>query len=621
MQEKKTSSFISGAAVLMAANLLVKLIGLAFKVPLTYLIGEEGMGHFADAYTIYTWLFVLATAGLPVAVSKMVSESVALGRTTEVRRILKVSLLFLLWLGTLGSAILFFRADLLAQVIGNPLAATGIRAVAPAMLFVSLMSAFRGFFQGKQDMVPTAVSEVFEAFGKLIFGYFLASFFLEYGVEMGAAGAVAGVSSGAVLGLISLSFLFLWKSKNIFTKNRHITSENSASLFQKVIIFAVFIFIGIIIFSLTDVIVLMDTFKKYNNLVAVAVVIASCVVAFGLVALLFLFLQKTAKNNASYAIFKKLIVIAIPITIGASVFSLTSVIDMAMIKHNLVDAGFSGEEAVRLWGSYSGYAVPIFNMPPTLLTAVSISLVPAIASAFISGRRDRARSNAESAIRITTLFALPCSAGVSLLATPILGLIYNNTNASSMLAILGWAIVFVSLVQITNAILQSVGKVYVPVVHMAVGGAVKVIINYFLVSNPAININGAPVGTIVCYVLILVLNLISIKKILGVKYSLGDMLLRPLFSTLIMGGVVSVLYWISLPFGRFIQLILVNVPIFHRFAPLLGQLIPVGVSILGGACVYTVMLFCLRAIKEEDVLLLPKGQKLARLLKRAKLLR
>ncbi len=529
MQEKKASSFISGAAVLMAANLLVKLIGLAFKVPLTYLIGEDGMGHFSDAYTMYTWMFVLAPAGLPVAVSKMVSESRALGRTEEVRRILRVSLLFLFVLGLLGTGVLFFGADRLSTLIGNPKAVIGIRAIAPAMLFVSLMSAFRGFFQGQQDMVPTAVSEVAEALGKLVFGYALAYFFLSYGVEVGAAGAVAGVSCGAAMGFLALLILFLVKKRKLFA----LSGPSS-----------------------------------------------------------------TARSSKS--LFKQLIIIAIPITIGASVFSLTSVIDMAMIKHNLVSAGFSATEAVRLWGSYSGYAVPIFNMPPTLLTAVSISLVPAIASAFISGKRERACGNAESAIRITILFALPCSAGVSLLASPILGLIYNNTNASSMLMILGWAIVFVSLVQITNAILQSVGKVYVPVLHMAIGGVVKVAVNYFLVSNPAIHINGAPVGTIVCYVLILALNLISIKKILGVRYSLGDMLIRPLFSTLVMGGVVLLLHQITHPLGR---------------------LLSVAVPICGGAAVYLVMLFCVRGIREEDVRLLPKGEALARILKRAKLLR
>ncbi|MBE7064124.1 MAG: hypothetical protein E7390_10125, partial [Ruminococcaceae bacterium] len=132
------------------------------------------------------------------------------------------------------------------------------------------------------------------------------------------------------------------------------------------------------------------------------------------------------------------------------------------------------------------------------------------------------------------------------------------------------------------------------------GGVVKVAVNYFLVSNPAIHINGAPVGTIVCYVLILALNLISKKKILGVRYSLGDMLIRPLFSTLVMGGVVLLLHQMTHPLGR---------------------LLSVAVPICGGAAVYLVMLFCVRGIREEDVRLLPKGEALARILKRAKLLR
>lgn len=524
MQEKKTTSFIGGAAILMAANLLVKVIGLAFKVPLTYLIGEDGMGHFSDAYTMYTWMFVLATAGLPVAISKMVSETKALGNTMELRRILRVSFVTLFVLGIIGTAFLYFGAGTLANLTGNPSAVYGIRAIAPAMFFVAVMSAFRGFFQGQQDMTPTAISEVTEAFGKLIIGYLLAYLFLSRGVEFAAAGAVAGVTGGALLGAAVLFFIFLWKQRSLFPKSAG---------------------------------------------------------------------KQTVRSSKT--LFWQLILIAIPITIGASVFSLTSVIDMAMIKHNLQGAGFSLAESVRLWGSYSGYAVPIFNMPPTLLTAISISIVPAVAAAFVSKELTKTRQSVLSAIRITTLFALPCAAGVALLAEPILLGIFNNTNAAPMLSILGWAIVFVSLVQVTNAILQAVGQVYLPVFHMLFGGVVKVVINYFLVSSPAINICGAPIGTIVCYVLILALNLIAIRRVLGVRYSIGDMLIKPLFATLLMGGVVLAVYHFCMPLGRIINLI---------------------PPIMAGACVYFVMLLTLRAIREEDVLLLPKGGKIARILNR-----
>ncbi len=529
MQEKKTTSFISGAAILMAANLLVKVIGLAFKVPLTYLIGEDGMGHFSDAYTMYTWMFVLATAGLPVAISKMVSESSALGNTTELRRIFRVSVLTLSLLGIIGTAVLYWGADSFASLIGNPKAAAGIRAIAPAMFFVAIMSAFRGFFQGRQNMTPTAVSEVSEALGKLVIGYLLAYLLLPRGLEIAAAGAVAGVTGGAFLGAVVLFLLFSIKRRSFFPKT-----------------------------------------------------------------------TSAADARTSGALFRRLIGIAVPITIGASVFSLTTVIDMAMIKRSLLSAGFSPEAAVRLWGSYSGYAVPIFNMPPTLLTAISISLVPAVASSYISGRKEHAKESVKSAIRITTLFALPCSAGVALLAEPILYGIYDNINAAPMLSILGWAIVFVSLVQVTNAILQAVGKVYLPVLHMVLGGIVKIIINHALVSSPAINICGAPIGTIVCYALILILNLFAIRRAVGVRYNLSDMLLKPLFATLIMGGVTLLVYRFCIPLGRVINL----VP-----------------PILAAIFTYFILLFSLRAVKEADIRLLPKGDTLVRLLKRSKLLK
>ena len=169
-----------------------------------------------------------------------------------------------------------------------------------------------------------------------------------------------------------------------------------------------------------------------------------------------------------------------------------------------------------------------------------------------------------------------------------------------MLSVLGWAIVFVSLVQITNAILQAIGKVYVPVIHMVIGGAIKILINYVLVSNPAVHINGAPVGTIVCYALILILNLFAIRKEMGVKYSLGDMLLRPLFSTIVMGGVVLLLYSLTMPLGR---------------------LFSVMIPIAGGAATYGIMLLTVRALRREDILLLPKGTVILRILEKTRLIR
>lgn len=513
-----------GAAILLAANLLVKVIGAGFKIPLTYILGEEGMGIFTTSYTIYTWLFVIATAGFPVAISKMVAESSALGRQKETGRILKVSLTVLGVIGIIGTAILLIFANRFSEMTTSSSVATyGICAIAPSVFFVSIMSAFRGFFQGREDMFPTAASEVCEALGKLIIGFALSYILISKGVEFGAAGAVFGVSVGAGIAMILLIAIYLIKKPL-----REISGDEG---------------------------------------------------------------QCRSRGR----ILKRLIVIALPITIGASVFTLTSVIDLAMIINRLVGAGFSEKEAMVLWGSYSGYAIPIFNMPSTLVTSVSISIVPAIAAAYIKKKTDEAQKITNSALKITALFALPCGIGIALMSSPILKLIYNNANASQTLSILGYAVIFVALVLITNSTLQAMGKVWVPVMNMALGGVLKVVINYFLVGNAAININGAPIGTTFCYLLILILNLVAIAKYMGIKYDAAGLLIKPLISVAVMALAVFGTYMIFKDTGR---------------------ILACGVPIMAGVISYAFMIIFTKALGDEEILMLPKGEKLLKLLKR-----
>ena len=522
-----------GAIILLIANALVKVIGAVFKIPLTYVLGEEGMGYFSTSYQMYTWLFIIATAGIPVAISKMVSESRAKGRIYEVKRILSVSFKLLSVIGTVGFLALYFGADFFAAVLlKNSQAAPGIRAISPAMLFVSFMSAYRGYFQGHQNMLPTAVSEVAEAIGKLLVG-FLAAFAIKewfgLGVEFSSAGAVFGVSFGAFMGCIALVTIYL----------------------------------------------------KIKNKQPVSKV-------------------ETGLCESDGALLKRLIRIAVPITIGASVFSLTSLIDMAMIMRRLQAGGFTEMEANKLWGSYSGFAFPLFNLPPTLINAITVSIVPAIASAFASGDFSGASHTTCKSMKITVLFALPCTLGMSLLSSPILNLVYGKTHAGDTLEILSLGIVFVSLVLVTNAILQATGNTVVPVKNMLIGGALKVVINYFLVAHPEVNIKGAPIGTTVCYIVILCLNISDMKRHMKIRFPVGELAVKPLLSTIVMCAVI----YFAKPFTQ-------------DMGRVLSAVLPI---VLGGIS-YLVALVLLKGINEEDIELLPKADKLIRICKKMKFIR
>lgn len=526
MSSDKKQTFMKGALILMIANIVVKIIGAAFKIPLTYILGEEGMALFSTSYNVYTWLFIVATAGIPVAISRMISETRAKGNFAEVDRIRKVSFSLLSVIGIAGTLILFFGAEFFARLLDNPDAALGIRAISPAILFVSFMSAYRGYFQGHQNMMPTAISEVSEALGKLVIGFLCAYLLFEKGVIYSSAGAVFGVAMGGLLGFITLFIAFVTKKE-----------------------------------------------KGQKSL--------------GFV-------------HSRGTILKKLIVIAVPITIGASVFSLTSLIDVAMIMRNLRASGFTYEEAKILYGSYTGYAVPLFNLPPTLISAITISLVPTISKALAERDLVTAKATTSNSILITILFALPCAVGMSVLSGPILDLVYNNTNAESTLAVLALAIVFVSLVMVTNAILQSAGKERIPVINMLIGGVVKIIINNYLVKNPDINILGAPIGTIACYVVILVLNMISLIKVIGIKFSLMQYLIKPVISAALMGVTARFTY---------------------SFVSVLGGKIALIAAIAVAAIVYLALLMLMRAVSETLLLSIPGMSKLVPLFKKLRLIK
>ena len=188
---QKQNTFFGGAAVLALGILVVKLIGMFYKIPLTNIIGEQGNADFGNAYNIYAVLLTISTAGLPVAVSKMVSEANALGRRNQVHKIFRTSLGVFLLLGGVSFLIMFFQADQLAAMMNDDKAALGIRALAPAVVCVGCLSAFRGYAQGHGQMTPTAVSQIIEALCKLVIGLSLALWLIRAG--QGEDVAAAGV--------------------------------------------------------------------------------------------------------------------------------------------------------------------------------------------------------------------------------------------------------------------------------------------------------------------------------------------------------------------------------------------------------------------------------------------
>ncbi|MCX7614312.1 MAG: polysaccharide biosynthesis protein [Clostridiales bacterium] len=518
-----------GAFVLIVANAVVKIISAIFKIPLTNLFGKEGMGIFNVAFNIYTALFVISTAGLPVAVSKMVAEANALGRVNEVRKILRVAFSSFSIFGGIASLTLLFGARVFTNVVGNSLAYYAVVAISPALFFTTISAIIRGYYQGHSNMVPTAVSQVIEALFNPIVGFTLAYFLLKNGFSMSiaAAGGITGVTVGTAFGSLYL-----------LTKRGR----------EKRTI----------------------PFKAHS-----------------------------LEVRSSSAILKKLWLVAIPVTVGASVLSLTNLIDMAVVMNRLQDIGYSEAASNALYGAY-GMAVTLFNVPQTLVTAIAISVIPAITTAFTHRDYLSAGRTMESTVRITAILAFPSAAGLSLLSGPIMNLLYFNKPedaaiAAPLLSTLAIAIIFVSMVSISNAMLQSMGLVNVPVVTMLIGGVVKLVTNYTLVGTHSININGAPIGTTICYAVIAIINFIVITRSCKTAPNVLRVIIKPALSTIGMGIIITALNPILVPY--------------------LGSKISVLLTIGAGAFCYFVLLLLVRGLTKADVMLLPKGEKITKALK------
>ena len=574
----KKQSFMEGAAVLVIAHLVVKIIGACFKIPLANILHETGMAYFSRAYNLYAAIFVMATAGLPVAVSKMVSESLAKKNYAESKKILHSAVFLLTIIGAIGTAVLFFGANLFCS--GSPGSYLSIITISPALLFIAILSAFRGYFQGHSNMIPTAYSEVLEAVSKLAIGLLGAYFFMAISPEVAAAGAISGVTIGGLLALLLLVF-FYFKNKTHTPLTDATTSISKSKIVARLLLIAVPITIGAAVMSLTNVI---DTFMINFRLSA--------------------------------------------ITVDESIFK--TLTEFFGINHENVIIGekITSKAADVVYGSYSGYAMSLFNLPPSIVTSISMSIVPAISAALAVKDQRQSKLLTESSIRITTMFALPCAIGLSVLSSPILVALYNNARAENTLALLSLSIIFVCIVSVTTAILQASGRVFIPVVNMLIGGVVKAVSNYILIAVPALNIGGAPISTFLCYFIIAVLNVSAVMRIIKPDFNINDFIIKPLISALIMGAVVFGVYNLCAAiFGS--PEINLSVDFLSQVSPVtpvdsstrFKTIIALGIAIFAGVIAYIVSMGVVRGFFEDDINMLPKGKKIAKIMKKIKLLR
>jgi len=523
------NSFLKGALILTVAGFIVKALGALYRIPLALLIKDEGMGLYQMAYPIYLILLSISTAGLPTAISKMVSEDAALGRYKNAYRIFRVSMLVLALVGLVLTVTLIASAELLSvKVYQNPKAYYSIVSIAPAIFFVSVMSCFRGFFQGMQDMVPSAISQVVEQIGRVVAVFILANLLLPYGVEFAAAGAAFGPVAGAVAGLLVLLLVYYNRRKQLLYHMSHDISTNLESFGH--IIYRLFIF-------------------------------------------------------------------AIPITLGGLISPLMNMADAAIVSSRLQAAGFSVKRATELFGQLTGMAAPLVNLPVVATTALSASLVPAIAESMALNDRQQIASRAETGIRLSVIFGLPAAVGMFVLAEPITVLLYKNAEAAISLEVLSWGVIFLALTQTTTGILQGIGQTMIPVRNMLIGAAIKVVINYILTGIPSINIMGAALGTVIGYLVPSLLNAAEVVRWTNLGVNLNYMAIKPAVAAAAMGAGVKLAHGQLVVFG-------------------FSQNKATVVAIALGVILYAGVLLLIGGLKESDLRIIPGGRKVAVLLQK-----
>ncbi|MBQ7637882.1 MAG: polysaccharide biosynthesis protein [Clostridia bacterium] len=587
MANAKKQSLLNGALILSAAIVLVKILSVLFKLYVANRIGYGGTGLYATAYNIYTPIYSIALAGLPTAVSKMVASELAQGHYKDVKRLFGVSNMLFAFMGLVGMAVMLLLSYPYALSVGAVDAMPSIIAIAPSIFFCCVMSGYRGYYQGYSNMNPSAVSQIFEAAGKLIFGWLflnmvtgsaltfadkipiLKDIVTDKGAAYASAAAIAGVSVGSLMGLVYL-----------IIRSKAVKDNVTRSL-----------------------------------------------------------LEASPEAKSRRVLARRLVAIAIPIAISSLVFNVTTLIDNWTIQNRLkavlengydtvakmypgiVEArGFTRETAIDfktyLFGAYD-MVLEIKNVVPTFTITLGLSAIPILSESWTKKDIPSVRRSVETMIRLCMLIAFPAGVGMMVLSDDLLYLLFGASEVNApaipyiapILMFYGFSVFSLALTQPLTSALQAIDRVDVPIKAMAIGAAVKIAANFILVSIPSVNIQGAVFGSILCNMVMVVYSMIVLAKETGVKYSWNSLFIKPFICAVISGAaawLTNSIFEKALPENGLTF-------IFSRLT--VGNLACVA-AVLAAVIFYVISLFALRAVTKEEISMLPKGKKIAKTLEK-----
>ena len=477
-KSSKGESFLKGTFVLTIAGFVVKVIGSLNWIFVSRILGGEGIGLYQMAFPIYFFAMTVSQAGVPVAISIITAERVALNDIYGAKRVFRISMVLMLMTGLLFSILTYLAADWLIewQLIRDARAYKAVVVLAPTVFFVTLLASSRGYLQGWQRMTPTAVSQIVEQIFRVVTMIVLASLLMPWGLDYAAAGASLGAFAGAVTGLIVLVYF-------------HIKLER-------------------------------DIARDYGTELKPL---------------------PGATYESRYSIIKRIFKLALPVSAASIMLPVVSNLDLMIVPQRLEIAGYSISEATELFGYLNGMAVPLVNLATILTASMAMSIVPAISESRVLGDRTRVYDQTAASVRISNFVCFPAFVIVFILATPISSLIYNAPGAGPAVMISAVSIILLGLHQVSTGILQGLGHPTIPMVNMLLAAAAKVFLNWHLTAIPWLGIMGAAWATAADMGVAAVINLYFIWRYIGYRMELLQ-LFKTMAAAAVMAGAVYLFY-------------------------------------------------------------------------------
>ena len=502
----KKNNYLTQGLILAVAGIVTRFIGMLYRIPLTNIVGSEGMGYYSTAYEVYNIALLVSTYSIPVAISKIISALNAQGRFADGKRVFRVGLIFSSMAGLVVSLVLVIFADPIAAAMGYPSAALPLKVLSPTIFVFSCMGVIRGLFQGRRNMVPTAVSQVVEQIVNAVVSVVSAVFFMkavsDYSeATLGAAGGTMGTLAGAVAGLVFLIAFFFVRRK----KDLQEDSEVEA----------------------------VDTVTPYKSLL------------------------------------KLLIATMIPIILSQTIYQLSGITDDFMFGRILGSKGVTESSRAVLFEAYANKYKWLYNMPVAIASAFGVSIVPVLSSAFTSKDIDGVKEKIGSTVKLNMMIAIPAAAGLSFFAGPIMKLFFREDGelAAKILVWGGVAVVVFAYSTLTNGVLQGINKLKLPVIHSGLSLIIHIPLLFALLYLTDLDEYALMICNILYALVVCVLNYRALRKEISYRQELKKTFLIPLICSLLMGLFGRVVYQLLVKLGVYVSVssviaIVVCIPVY-----------------------------------------------------------